>query len=186
MVGLLPAGALSAMLELVAGTLLAAAVVAYVLRPIFQTLSPERARLAAAGGDEGDDPDDDLSARAVALRALKEIEFDRATGKLSDADYARLERQYTAEALAALRTADAPDAGPGPTGARTPADGERGPGTALTPACPSHGPRPERDAEFCSECGRRLATAPGFCAHCGVALERDARYCHACGARVAA
>src|SRR5213076_2598028 len=54
-------------------------------------------------GDEGEDPEDDLSPRAVALRALKEIEFDRATGKLSDADYDVLKTRYTSEALAALR-----------------------------------------------------------------------------------
>jgi hypothetical protein len=47
------------------------------------------------------DPEDDLSTRAVALRALKEIEFDRATGKLADADYDALKQRYTAEALEA-------------------------------------------------------------------------------------
>jgi pyruvate/2-oxoglutarate dehydrogenase complex dihydrolipoamide acyltransferase (E2) component len=58
--------------------------------------------------------------------------------------------------------------------------------TAHGARCPEHGPRPERDAEFCSECGRRLGTAQGYCARCGSALEDDARYCNRCGARVAA
>src|SRR5439155_18632511 len=53
--------------------------------------------------DDGDDPEDDMSPQTVALRALKEIEFDRATGKLSDADYEQLKAKYTAEALAAMR-----------------------------------------------------------------------------------
>ena len=133
---------------------------------------------------EGEDPDDDLSPRAVALRALKEIEFDRATGKLSDADYETLKDKYTAEALAALRA--------------EPRTGDEGRGTGLAPvvtrpsspvprpACPTHGTRPETDAQFCSECGARLASAPGYCSHCGTSLESDARYCHSCGARVAA
>src|SRR5918994_695382 len=44
--------------------------------------------------------------RGVALLALKEIEFDRETGKLSDTDYQYLKDKYTAEALEALRTED--------------------------------------------------------------------------------
>ncbi len=39
----------------------------------------------------------------MALTALKEIEFDRETGKLSDADYELLKRKYTVAALEALR-----------------------------------------------------------------------------------
>jgi hypothetical protein len=131
--------------------------------------------------DEGDDPDDDLSPQAVALRALKEIEFDRATGKLSDTDYEQLKARYTQEALVAMR---------GETGN---VQRETGNVTASAMAfpvsrfpCPSHGPRPEKDAQFCSECGRRLGQAPGYCVRCGTQLEVDARYCNRCGSRVAA
>ena len=127
--------------------------------------------------DEGEDPDDDLSPPAVALRALKEIEFDRATGKLSDADYDALKAEYTVAALAALRTEH---------GSRIPTDAAAPSSLLPAPVCPTHGPRPEADAMFCSECGRRLAAAPGYCARCGTSLEREARYCHSCGARVAA
>lgn len=122
-----------------------------------------------------------MSPQAVALRALKEIEFDRATGKLSDTDYQELKAKYTGEALAAMR---------GEVG-----NVQREAGHVATPAvpfpvsrptCPEHGPRPEKDAVFCSECGRRFGTASGYCARCGTALESDARYCNSCGARVAA
>ena len=37
-----------------------------------------------------------------ALIALKEIEFDRATGKLSDADYEDLKARYSARAMALI------------------------------------------------------------------------------------
>jgi hypothetical protein len=170
------------LIELVAGILLVTGAVYFVLRPI---LYPEPATEGAAGdtrANEGEDPDDDLSPRAVALRALKEIEFDRATGKLSDQDYDELKAKYTAEALAALR------AEPGDQGAESreqvlqPAP--RSPLAALS--CPEHGPRRESGSQFCSECGRRLGTAPGYCARCGTSLEQEAGYCHACGARVAA
>lgn len=141
---------------------------------------------ADAGGDvraldEGEDPDDDLSPPTVALRALKEIEFDRATGKLSDSDYEQLKAKYTAEALAAMRNDSAPYAV-----RRAPGMPTRAPRTAHSARCAEHGPRPETDAQFCSECGRRLGSAPGYCARCGTVLETDARYCNACGARVAA
>ena len=178
------------MLELIAGILLAAGAVYFVLRPIFRPETAGNGNWETGNVGEGEDPEDDLSPRAVALRALKEIEFDRATGKLSDADYDALNTRYTSEALVALRAESREQgAGSGPIG---PAPTPRSPGPSGTPlglpapSCATHGPRPESDAVFCSVCGCRLATAPGYCARCGTALEHDAHYCHSCGARVAA
>ncbi len=172
------------MLELIVGILLATGATYYVLRPILRPTVPALGRVTS-GDDEGDDPDDDLSPQAVALRALKEIEFDRATGKLSDADYDDLHAKYQAAALAALRHESAPSAV-----RRAPEDAPRAPLTAHGARCPVDGPRPERDAVFCSACGRRLGggggPAAGYCTRCGTALETDARYCSRCGSRVAA
>jgi hypothetical protein len=173
------------MLELVAGVLLAAGLIVFVLTPVLRPGVPLDGPdgEAAGGWQEGEDPDDDLSPRAVALRALTEIEFDRATGKLSDADYEALKAKYTAEALTAMR-AETRDAG---SGMRDAAGPQTHPASRMPhPACPTHGPRPESDAQFCSECGRRLGSAPGYCARCGTSLEVAAQYCHSCGARVAA
>jgi len=174
---------LTGVLELAAGILLAAGAVYFVLRPILRPEMERYGNRETENETEGEDPDDDLSPRAVALRALKEIEFDRATGKLSDADYEALKARYTSEALAALRT-EQPGGGSRETGAigAAPSPVSRLP----VPVCPAHGPRPEAEAQFCSECGRRLATAPGYCARCGTALEHAAHYCHSCGERVAA
>ena len=91
------------MLELIAGILLAAGAVYFVLRPLLAAGAAASGTADGGEVEEGADPDDDLSPRAVALRALREIEFDRATGKLSDADYDELKAKYTTEALAALR-----------------------------------------------------------------------------------
>jgi hypothetical protein len=176
---------------LLVGVLLAAGAVVFVLRPLFRS-DVGRDDPVAAAEDEGADPDDDLSPRAVALRALKEIEFDRATGKLSETDYALLKLQYTSEALTALRAEDAGsamrDAGTeAPAAGSPPASRLPPPASRIShPVCPAHGARSETGAQFCSECGRRLCTAPGYCARCGTALEHDAHYCHSCGARVAA
>jgi hypothetical protein len=170
------------MLELILGILLAAGATYFVLRPILRP--PVESEGNEPVGDEGEDPADDMRAQAVALRALKEIEFDRATGKLSDADYEQLKAKYTEQALIALRGAGAltPGASPGIHEPRAVARGRKT--TGLT--CPEHGARPEPDAVFCSECGKRLGSAPGYCARCGSTLEDDARYCNRCGARVAA
>ena len=170
------------LIEFVVGVLFAAATVWFVLQPIFRLDLESAVSVDSVMDDDGDDPDDDFSARAVALRALREIEFDRATGKLSDADYEGLRAKYTEEALAALR---AGDAGRGTGEGSTPVQ-TRPPSLVPRPVCPTHGLRPEPDAAFCSECGRRLGTAQAYCARCGSVLESDARYCHGCGSRVAA
>ena len=171
------------MIEFVVGVLLAAAAVWFVLYPIFRYV-PGAASTPQVGYGEEEDPADDLSSHAVALRALKEIEFDRATGKLSDADYDSLHRKYTAEALEAMRAEGAPREGPAAAAQR--AAGGVGPARVAATVCPTHGPRPEADAQFCSECGRRLGVRGGYCARCGSGLEDGARYCHACGSRIAA
>lgn len=168
--------------ELVFGVCAAAAALYFVLRPILNPATVTIADTDAAFGQEGEEPGEDLSPRAVALRALKEIEFDRATGKLSDSDYQSLKGQYTTEALVALRAADESSAREQPRH-----DPKRPAARARAAVCPTHGPRPESDAQFCSECGRRLeSAATGFCTSCGKPLERGASFCSSCGGAVAA
>ena len=111
------------------------------------------------------------TARGQALLALKEIDFDRATGKLSDGDYDELRAKYTARAVALL-DAEAPvGVGVG--------DGVVRP--APVPACPDCGPRPEPDAFICSTCGRMLPAVVA-CAACHAHLPAASRFCDRCGA----
>jgi hypothetical protein len=145
--------------------------------------------------------DPEETPRGIALTALKEIEFDRETGKLSDADYEFLKAKYTAAALEALRLESA-EPGLGETSddveaiiaakvralrsasAAAPSDFPV-PSTVVTPSCSSCGPRPEPDAVFCSSCGRPLPSRSA-CDRCGAALQPDSRFCEACGRQVAA
>jgi len=83
--------------------------------------------------------------RGTALLALKEIEFDRETGKLSDRDYDLLKARYSAEALTAIAEEDSIALPVNPVV----------PVSAML-SCAYCGPRPEPDAVFCSNCGRRL------------------------------
>jgi len=69
--------------------------------------------------------------RSPAVDALRELEFDRQTGKISDDDYEPMKARYTEQALAVMRAGDAP-------------------------VCERCGPRPEQDADFCSRCGAAL------------------------------
>jgi hypothetical protein len=168
-------------IEAVAAALVGAAALWLVLRPIFVPPRP---------GPEVFEPvDPEETAKGVALTALKEIEFDRETGKLSDADYELLKRKYTTAALEALR-AEQQDSAPADVEAmialRVAAfrSASAAP-PAGAPVCASCGPRPELDAVYCSGCGQRLRLGT-VCERCGAALAPDSRFCEGCGSRVAA
>lgn len=170
--------------EALVAALVGALAVYVVLRPLLWPPAPAEPVFEPVDQEE--------TPRGVALLALKEIEFDRETGKLSDEDYRFLKEKYTAEALAALR-AEAGEQGPGAPDdveamiahrvrALRSAAASAPPGA---PVCPTCGPRPEADAVFCSTCGGRLPAGP-TCSHCGTALAADSRFCESCGSRVAA
>lgn len=167
-------------LEVIAAILVGLAVLAVVLDPLL--------RNAAAPAQPVIEPEDlEETPKGIALAALREIEFDRATGKLSDEDYAALKAKYSEEALALLRAeenAQAADAGPDRIEAMVEARlrALRGGGPL---ACPRCGPRPEADAIFCSNCGDRLGGG-SRCVACGAAINPDGRFCESCGAAVAA
>ena len=162
------------MLALALGTLLAVAALAFVLYPLLFEMrttgarAPSRAPHAAQGGDED------------AVAALREIEFDRATGKLSDVDYADLKARYTARALEAMRSTDAEK----PDGAEDAVEAAVLAFRARLKSCARCGPRPEADAVFCSTCGGYLDEK---CAGCGrVVEEAGAAFCSGCGRQLAA
>jgi len=163
---------------LVIGTLLAVGALAFVLYPVFFGVSraAPRRRPAAKQSD-----------RDAAVIALREIEFDRETGKLSDADYAELKARYTKEAIAAMRREGAPErAEPAAVSAGTDDEIEVAVRAyrAAQVRCETCGPRPEPDAVYCSTCGRYLRDR---CADCGAPVAAaDARYCANCGNRLAA
>ena len=169
------------MLALAAGTLLAIAALCYVLYPLFFGVVPNRPRAAHIV---------DASPREEAVSVLREIEFDRETGKLADDDYAELKTAWTQRALEAMRAEDAPGAAVATSTAAVPASVADAAELAIrraranAPTCPVDGPRPEPDAAYCSDCGRWLA---GSCTACGAAVEGEgARFCTGCGSALQA
>ena len=159
------------MTPLIVGAVLAVIALVVVLYPLFGDLSvPVRKPRKAEGATPS----------VEAVQALREIEFDRETGKLSDSDYTALKSRYTREALAAMRDEDAGVAGPVGDAAEAVILQYR----RRQLGCTVCGPRPEPDAIYCSRCGRYLAAS---CAHCHAPItEIGARYCGACGETLAA
>ena len=82
------------LIEAVLAGLVALAVLWLVMQPI---VAPQ-----PVGPDVTGPLDAEETARGRALLALKEIEFDRATGKLSDEDYLSLKARYEAAAVRVL------------------------------------------------------------------------------------
>lgn len=111
---------------LLIGTALAVASLCYVLYPLLRT-APTVVTPAPPRSDS------QIDRQGSAVEALRELEFDRQTGKISDADYTALKARYTEEAVAVMRASE--------FGAKS---------------CPKCGPRSEADAEFCSNCGAPL------------------------------
>jgi len=104
-----------------------------------------------AGPERLDEPDEDAARheRDAVYAALRDLEHDHETAKVSDADYAAMRQELRARAAALLRAeADA---------ARRP------PALAVQPPV----------APTCGACGAPARADDRFCSRCGAALEQD-------------
>lgn len=93
--------------------------------------------------------------KAVAVLAITEADFDRATGKLSDDDYQVLRADYEGRALHAMDEMDKL----APLAASSKDPGDPASPTGAAQFCPSCGERFLPDGAFCGACGR--ARVPG-------------------------
>jgi hypothetical protein len=177
------------MLELIAGIVVAFVAVGAVLQPLLTAARPAGSGPGQGEADvEFEDIEESASPKVQALLVLKEIEFDHATGKLSDTDYEGLKAKYSRVALDAIKAEE------GAVDADSEDEAEalvRRVASGAVPVCPKCGPRPEADAAFCSDCGSALRSAPAadgwaFCESCGVKLSSHAKFCPGCGAKVGA
>ena len=75
----------------------------FVLGPLFRPDAREAERVSSRISAE-----QDLTAqRAMALAALRDLEEDRATGKIGDADYAEMKERLSAQAVDLMKRLDA-------------------------------------------------------------------------------
>jgi hypothetical protein len=93
--------------------------------------------------------------KALVLRSIKELEFDRAMGKVSEADFAEIDTRLRARALGLMQQLEstAARAEPVPLAAAPPAVR---PAPAATPTCTSCGTLNDTDARFCKRCGTSM------------------------------
>ena len=136
--------------------------------------------------------------RALAVQALRELEFDREMGKLSDADYESMHHALEDRALtamAAIENIRAQNEKPRKTSVTPLTQAPRRPSLAPprridpvpTLKLNTEPPRPPQPAQsiaassaptlpssrkpsFCPECGMRVAADSKFCAQCGIAI----------------
>jgi hypothetical protein len=110
--------------------------------------------------------------KALVLRSIKELEFDRAMGKVSPKDFDEMAGRLRARALMLMKQIDAGGAGyremierelqarlktSGARRAGSPVAVKSGPEERALRACLSCGTANDHDAAFCKRCGKSLA-----------------------------
>ncbi len=122
--------------------LIALATAAAIARPLLTAGSTASQDLADASGELWQ------REKSVAMVAIKEADFDKATGKLSDEDYAELRADYEERALHAIDELD-----------------QLSPPAAASAGAAAAGS--DTQAVFCTSCGTSFGEAHSFCASCG-------------------
>jgi len=96
--------------------------------------------------------------KALVLRSIKELEFDRAMGKVSEADFTAIMSRLRARALSAMQDLErVPAAVPVPV--RKNDTGKAFPVSIPGIVCGTCNTPNDGDARFCKSCGSRLAGA---------------------------
>jgi len=118
-----------------------------VFRPLF---SPSAERPVIAGRTRAALEQE----KAIALRTIKELEFDRAMGKISEEDFREMSVRLRARASRLIKQLDA-----------------------------GSGYRAEIERDVAQRLGEE-AQKSGVCAACSTVNDRDARFCKECGAKL--
>ena len=175
------------MLELITGVVVAIVVLLVVLQPLLRPDMRATDLRSSQPEDDFSDIEESESPKIQALLALREIEFDRATGKLSDADYAFLKHKYAESAVSAIREErDVDQQTPHVQNEDDAAEAmiARARSTRLS-VCPTCDHKLEVGSIFCSNCGRSLIVDDSLprCWVCGADLPSGAKFCGECGTR---
>jgi hypothetical protein len=108
--------------------------------------------------------------KLMTLRALKELEFDRAMGKLSDADWQEMSARLRARATGLIRQLDSGG------GYRQQIERDLATRLAAAPA--------ETIAQKQTDRPESTVATGNFCTECGTKNEADAKFCKNCGHRL--
>lgn len=99
-------------------------------------------------------PSAEAERKTSVLRAIRDIEFERAVGKISEADHAVLSGELRAEAKKLLQQLDEASAGE-----RQAAEAVLVAAPATEVVCFACGTKADPDAAFCKKCGGRIPEA---------------------------
>ncbi|NIM50927.1 MAG: hypothetical protein GTN78_24325 [Gemmatimonadales bacterium] len=116
-----------------------------------------------------------LKEKDAVYAAIKDLDFEYQTGKLSEEDYLELRRGYRARALTLLRELDEVQDEPAVTDV---ADGSQG--SVDQPRCPKCAHVNPRMSHFCELCGIALGAGPA-CANCRAVYGPSDQFCGVCG-----
>lgn len=174
---------------------LGAIVTAFVLYPVFT----EAPATGAVELDESARTRSDLSdKKAMLYEAIQDLDFEKASGKISDSEHETLRNDYLAQVSVVIEEMDRLAPPTPPAAKKLPAEPEKStdegePETAtnehehetstdalVCSSCSAHNPR---GSNFCLECGAAFALQ---CASCGESLPAKARFCNACGEKASA
>ncbi len=92
-----------------------------------------------------------LSKRRTVFDAIKDLDFDHATGKLTDEDYRQMRGRYEVQAVEVLQKMDAL------TAAKAKAAGGNGKAATAKSACGKCGANVQSGDRFCPVCGTKLS-----------------------------
>lgn len=115
--------------------------------------------------------------KMLVLRSIKEVEFDRAMRKISEADYSEIVPRLRTRAVGLIRQLE------GGGGYRALIERD----LAALLSSPTSAPAPSGTIGT-TEAGDRPATVPapiGTCPDCSTVSDKDARFCKSCGTRIA-
>jgi hypothetical protein len=94
--------------------------------------------------------------KALVLRSIKELEFDKAMGKVSEADFAEISSRLRARALSLMADLDR---APAPAPAARPPVADAPVKTPSVRSCAACGTANDLDARFCKNCGGALGAS---------------------------
>ena len=155
---------------------LGAIVVAFVLYPVFT----EATAGAPAEFNEAESALADLrDKKAMLYEVIQDLDFEKASGKISEDDYETSRDNYLAQVAAVMEKLDAVA-----TSEKPPQAKKQPPQKSKdTRACASCSELNPKGSNFCLECGKPFALT---CASCGKSSPAKARFCNACGEKVSA
>jgi hypothetical protein len=111
------------------------------------------------------------SSKEEIYAAIKEMDFDRGMGKISDDDYRELKSQYTAKAVEILKESERAKTEETDVESAIEKEVQRLRGKKTGKGKTEKSQETARQINFCPQCGKKVAPNNRFCQGCGMNLD---------------